>query len=286
MLYCILYLILLYIIHTHILYITIIISYYILYYTLPSIPFPSIFFPFQSFPLIYSSDLSSALLFSYSPIPPLPLLLIPILSFLSPSQSFWFKVYVSVLGYTYLYYSQSDNSTPHVLSEWMVEVWCVEVYRVGFYVSFRFRFWAFEGLTLGVILYIISYIIIYYTYTYIIYYYYYILLYLILYSSFYSFPIYLLSLPILSSHIFFRSIFSSSLLLFSHSSSSSPSDPNPLLPLSFPILLIQSIRVGTWIYLLILFPIRQFDPACFIGVDGWGVMCWSVSGWVLCFVQV
>ena len=43
------------------------------------------------------------------------------------------------------------------------------------------------------------------------------------------------------------------------------------LPIILP-LLIQSIRVGIWIYLLILFQLyRCFDPACFIGVDGWGV---------------
>jgi hypothetical protein len=34
---------------------------------------------------------------------------------------------LSVLTYTYLYSTlHQNNLTPHVLSEWMVEVWCVE----------------------------------------------------------------------------------------------------------------------------------------------------------------
>jgi hypothetical protein len=38
---------------------------------------------------------------------------------------------LSVLTYTYLYSFHSSSSilTPHVLSEWMVEVWCWEWYR-------------------------------------------------------------------------------------------------------------------------------------------------------------
>ena len=113
-------------------------------------------------------------------------------------------------------------------------------------------------LTLGVYYIIILYII-YYIIYYIIFYYYYILSYLILYSSFPLFlssPIYPLLFPIF-------------LLIYLPF-------PSPLLPFLIPILFfynplfsssIQSIRVGSSISLFI-FPIRQSDPACFIGVDG------------------
>ena len=42
--------------------------------------------------------------------------------------------------------------------------------------------------------------------------------------------------------------------------------PSPL-PSSLLLSIIPRILVGTWIHLFI-FPIRQSDPACFIGVDG------------------
>ena len=119
----------------YIYYITIIIYYTILF---PSISSSHIF---SSSP----SDLSSLIsfhsirvgtyiyLFIFSPS---FLSLFPLLIYHSlphPNiQSFWFKVYVSVLTYTYLYsflflliqsfLSSSNILTPHVLSEWMVEV--------------------------------------------------------------------------------------------------------------------------------------------------------------------
>jgi len=46
---------------------------------------------------------------------------IKIFMFPSPLPS-PFILYLSVLGYTYLYSRLQDNLTPHVLSEWMVEV--------------------------------------------------------------------------------------------------------------------------------------------------------------------
>ena len=127
---CILYLILLYLIYytcTTIIYYTII--YYILYSSLllhlpifnshpiflssshhPSFPeYVSAF----GYPYLYSLPLLP--IFSPFSLPPLP----------SPSSSF--ILYVSGLPYPYLYSISiqsfpSDNLTPHVLSEWMVEV--------------------------------------------------------------------------------------------------------------------------------------------------------------------
>ena len=64
-------------------------------------------------------------------------------------------------------------------------------------------------------------------------------------------------------------------LLFCSSSSHLPNIPLPLPFYSPP--LIHSIRVGTYLYLFIFssdlsnIPNQQSDPACFIGVDGWGV---------------
>ena len=110
------------------------------------------------------------------------------------------------------------------------------------------------------ILYIIHKLLLYY----IIHYYYPILSYTILFSSSYS--------PLLSPPQYSHPKLSSDLY-------SSP--PNPLI-LSLPSHLppphliylpslpsVLGILVGTYIYLLILFQLsRQFDPACFIGVDG------------------
>ena len=94
--------------------------------------------------------------------------------------------------------------------------------------------------------------------------------------------LFILYYSIPSSPLFFQSFsssFSSSLPLISFSFSlpflpySSipslfPSHPSLLLP-SFPILLIHSIRVGTYIHLFIFSTsINNSDPACFIGVDG------------------
>ena len=108
---------------------------YILLYILLYSPFPSLLF-FQ-----YSSSIFP----SFNP-------------FLSSSSPFShsFKVYVSVfiVGYLYLLppnhlLSLPDNLTPHVLSEWMVEVCRFEVCGVwdsGFELVYRYlRFGAFEG---------------------------------------------------------------------------------------------------------------------------------------------
>ena len=74
-------------------------------------------FPFPSFPTLLSLPSS------------LPILLF----FFHHSRSSSFILYVSVLTYTYLYSQhQSTILTPHVLSEWMVEVCASDKYRVGF----------------------------------------------------------------------------------------------------------------------------------------------------------
>ena len=127
-------------------------TYYILYYTL--LFSSSIFLSFSPSPLLPISSSSSVLLLPL--ILPSPLLSILIyLSIqsirvgssislfifcrfqtlrtcsnhlihpnpfhnLSPPSSF--KVYVSAFGYPYLYSRLINNLTPHVLSEWMVEV--------------------------------------------------------------------------------------------------------------------------------------------------------------------
>ena len=84
---------------------------------------------------------------------------------------------------------------------------------------------------------------------------YYILLYLILSSSNPLFLFPFLFLFFCSPHLFFPSPLPLPSIFFSH--------PN----ISF-----HSIRVGIWIHLFIFFQYSgQFDPACFIGVDGWGV---------------
>ena len=141
--YYILYYYILYIIHI-ILYIYLFIFYSSLSSSslFLSLPFPlSTSLPFL-FPPQYSSFHSSPQPSTsqssdlYSPSPPFPS--IPILLFL-PNPPFppSFKVYVSGLTYGYLYSLQifpisNPNLTPHVLSEWMVEVCRFEVYRVGF----------------------------------------------------------------------------------------------------------------------------------------------------------
>ena len=113
------------------------------------------------------------------------------------------------------------------------------------------------GFTLGVIL---IYTIIYYIIYYILYYYTYIIIsYPILYSS-----LLLIYLPFYS-----PSVLLPVLLSFPFSSYSPLPSHIPFPPLPLPNPLIQSIRVGIWVYLLILFQLyRCFDPACFIGVDG------------------
>ena len=82
---------------------------YILSLPLPSPPSSSLLIYPSSF--LLSSTLSSPLL----PSPPLPSSLPP-----PHPHSFYTCRYLHTLTYTLLIYS--DNSTPHVLSEWMVEV--------------------------------------------------------------------------------------------------------------------------------------------------------------------
>jgi hypothetical protein len=140
---------------------TIIIIYYkIYYYYILYILYYTLLFYSLSFPL--PLNLSSFPFYSSNPLPN---------TFLSSfqSQPISFILYLSVLTYTYLYYPNLSsilhssplllffpiyptihsilvgtyiylfifpplpNLTPHVLSEWMVEVWCWEWYRVGFW---------------------------------------------------------------------------------------------------------------------------------------------------------
>ena len=158
MLYCItlLYYI---IIHILLLYI-LLLYYYILSYTL----------------LIFCSSSQYLLSFSSSS-PPFPSN-IPLPHLLFPPHSFYTCRYLDILIYI-LYrsfqYSQSQNPTPHVLSEVNVE-WCSFNVCVLVCVSCwcSVYVWWFELLTYGVILYIIIY--------------YYIISYLILYSTLLSFP--------------------------------------------------------------------------------------------------
>ena len=95
-----------------------------IYYTLPSsdlssfsLLFPSLLFLFPlPFPILSSHSQSSSS-------PSLPLLFHLILF-----QSLSFPEYLSAFGYPYLYTLPSQNNlTPHVLSEWMVEVCRFEV---------------------------------------------------------------------------------------------------------------------------------------------------------------
>ena len=129
---------------------------YILYYTLPS----PILISISSFPIFpsYSSPSSSSDLISDLSSSFLPLLA----HNLSPLHH---SFYTCRVFHNLIYIlPTSDNLTPHVLSEWMVEVCGAYLYRVVFVLVCSFR----AGLTLGVyyiiiILYIILY---YYTYTY------------------------------------------------------------------------------------------------------------------------
>ena len=128
------------------LYIILYIILYLISYTLPplliysSFPFPSIFLLFLSFlssfliPIFPSPPHPHPPSFSSfsSPIPPTLPPLIPLLQIYLPLQSsISFSIfllssnqYVSGLTYTYLYSINISfqSLTPHVLSEWMVEV--------------------------------------------------------------------------------------------------------------------------------------------------------------------
>ena len=107
------YVILLYIILYIIIYYTytIIILYIIIYYTLPSSALPFLSYSSYSSILLFLSHLSSFLFQSIpSPLPSSSLLI---------QYSFYTCRYFDNLIYIP---SVSDNLTPHVLSEWMVEV--------------------------------------------------------------------------------------------------------------------------------------------------------------------
>ena len=107
------------------------------------------------------------------------------------------------------------------------------------------------------------YIIIYYTYTHII------ISYLILYSSF------LLLIPNPPFPVFPNLLSFPSLIqiyhLLSHASRSL-NHPSIVLPFS-PILQSHSWIIRSLHSFYLSFIFWCFDPACFIGVDGWGVMC-------------
>ena len=126
--------------------------YYIIYYTYTtiilsytilssiSLLFPSsvplpIYILFSSSPPLLSSSVLYSLPFLSLLSSVLSLTLLLLLSSSSPISSF--KVYVSVLTYGYLYSLQIfptiTNLTPHVLSEWMVEVCGAYLYRVVFW---------------------------------------------------------------------------------------------------------------------------------------------------------
>jgi hypothetical protein len=137
-----------------------------------------------------------------------------------------------------------DNLTPHKLSEGCLE-WCSFI-SIWFCLELVFWFWFELVLTCGVCV-IIHYTLlyIYYYYTIIIYYTYTILLYLIQYSSL------LLSFFQYSSFPFSSLIYLPSSQYSSFHSSTIPHN--------------HSILVGTYIYLFILSPPQQFDPAQIIG---------------------
>ena len=155
----------------------------IIYYTLQilssphlsSILFLFFFLPILFFPLPFSSSLLFFSLQSFYSHP------YPNISSIPSQYSFYTCRYLHILIYIP---DSSSNLTPHVLSEWMVEVCGGELCVVGFELV----------LTLGVILY---YIIIYHTY--------YILYYTLLFSSFPNhsslphslFPIFILYLSVL-----------------------------------------------------------------------------------------
>ena len=263
--YICIYYILYYILYIHIYYILLLLYYiiqYILYYTLlfyssfsylPSsilfhLPFlsfsSSLLFLFLSFllsysllflssPLIYSSSQSFTILFwsiSHS----------SLITLFQSSHPINTCRYLDTLIYIQqsfpsllpLFYS-STILTPHVLSEWMVEVWCVYKY-VG------------SGLCF-VLVFVIYYIILYSP--------------LLFYSP-------LPFSPPLPSSLLSSPIWSPLPILY-----------NPLLFLSFPILFSSSVPIISFIVYVSGLPytylysisIQQFHPACFIGVDGWGV---------------
>jgi len=103
--YILLYIILYIILYIH--YYTIIILYIIIYYIVHTLLYYYYILYSPSSPLpISHPPIPSSLLLIYHPIPT-------------------FKVYLSVVPYTYLYSFPSfpiNTLTPHVLSEWMVEV--------------------------------------------------------------------------------------------------------------------------------------------------------------------
>ena len=195
---------------------------------------------------------SSLLLFSYSHLPSsFPNILIsysPPQSFLSSillptplslPNSFYTCRHLDILIYVPIIWSP-PNLTPHVLSEWMVEVWCVYL-CVVFDSSFVFVL-AFERLVFDVRCYIVYYIILYYTIIILLHIHYYIL-YTILYSSsipplFSSFPSPLPPFPISIS-----SDLSSVLLL-----SSPHSFPLPSLPPISSFILYVSAFGSTYLY--------------------------------------
>ena len=92
---------------------------------------------------------------------------------------------------------------------------------------------------------------------YIVHIYYYYISYILYYTLLFCSSIPFLPFPIFSSSQYSSSLHSQSFL----SQSSIP--PFPIQKLS--------IRVGIWISLFIFQTHPTFDPACFIGVDGWGV---------------
>ena len=128
-------LLLLYIIY-YTLYIIHILLYYIILYSFPNLS--PLIFPFLlpnhssfPFPSIFLFSLLSSYSQSISPICSSPLFSsIPI-----------FILYVSVLGYPYLYYHPTISPkflTPHKLTEWMVEVCGSYLYRYQVWAGGRF----------------------------------------------------------------------------------------------------------------------------------------------------
>ena len=145
----------------------ILLLYLILYYTLffqSSFPsyssLPLLTFPSSNLPSLPSHISSSTSV----PLPPLPILLSPLFpsSILShPSQFLPPNIHSILVGCwirLFMFQDNPPNLTPHVLSEWMVEVWCVYLCLVLFYRSG----WC-SVLRWGVILYYTTIIILYYT---------------------------------------------------------------------------------------------------------------------------
>ena len=255
----------------YIIYYTYITLYIILYYTLllfSPLSFPSfqclLFWSIFPLPSLLIYLLFSSILPSSQSIPPsfCSYLLFRSISFSSfPLPIITFTLYLSIVTYGYLCSINTfqDNLTPHVLSEWMVEVCGKYLCGVRFW-CFVLVWWCRFELVWCLVLYIIYYILLYI-------YYYYILLYIIhillLYYYTYTIIIYYTIL-----------FYSSSSLLPFHLSSHTlliPLPPSLLLIYSFPsssFILYLSVLTYTYLYYLT----QQIsDPACFIGVDGWGV---------------